>query len=346
MDKPVSLAVVGAGRIGRRHIAAMAETGAADLACIVDPDEAAHAYAVELGAAWFPSIEAMIAGGRPNGVILATPNQVHVENGLDCVAAGLPTLVEKPIAVDTSSARQLVAAAEAARVPLLVGHHRRHNPLIQAAKQTLVSGAIGTIIAVHAMFWLYKPDDYFDTEWRRKPGAGPVFLNLIHDVDLLRHLCGEIVSVQALESGAVRGNPVEESAAILVRFANGALGTITVSDTIVSPWSWELTAGEDPAYRQTDEACYLIGGTHGSLELPNARLWRNPGKRSWWEPVVPKSLRVAAEDPLVRQIRHFGRVIRGQEEPLVPGLEGLKTLRVIEAVKRSAHTGVPVVPGA
>ena len=73
-------------------------------------------------------------------------------------------------------------------------------------------------------------------------------MNLIHDMDLLRHLCGEVTSVQAFESNAARGIR-EDSAVILLRFANGALGTVTVSDTIVAPWSWELTTGgENPAY--------------------------------------------------------------------------------------------------
>jgi predicted dehydrogenase len=345
IERPISLAVVGAGLVGKRHVAAIAETAGAVLDCIVDPIDDARVYAKETGAAWYPNLAAMIGERQPDGVILATPNQLHVENGLECVAAGIPMLVEKPIADDVASARQLVEAAEKAGVAILVGHHRRHNPLIQAARQTLASGAIGTIVAVHAMFWVFKTDDYFNNEWRRRPRARPVFINLIHDIDLLRHLCGEILWLQALESNAVRGNPVEDSTAILVRFQNGALGTINVSDTIVSPWSWELTAGENPAYSPTDEACYWVGGTHGSLELPNARLWRNQGRRSWWEPISAEPLQVDPEDPLVRQVRHFCHVIQGREQPLVPGWEGLKTLQVVEAVKSSARTGKAVTLG-
>ena len=78
-------------------------------------------------------------------------------------------------------------------------------------------------------------------------GAGPVLVNLIHDIDLLRFLCGPITSVRALMSNAVRRNPVEETAGILLGFASGAIGTVTVSDAVPAPWSWELTAGENPA---------------------------------------------------------------------------------------------------
>jgi len=87
-------------------------------------------------------------------------------------------------------------------------------------------------------------------------------------VDLLRYLCGDVVSVQALESNHFRGNAVEDTAVILLRFASGAMGTVNVSDTIAAPWSCEFTSGESPAYTHTPETCFWIGGTRGSLTIP------------------------------------------------------------------------------
>ncbi len=123
---------------------------------------------------------------------------------------------------------------------------------MQKAKEVIESGQLGRVLLVNAMFWLFKPDDYFDIEWRRQDGAGPVFLNLIHDVDNLRHLFGEVVSVQARESNAVRGNPVEETSVILLVFESGLLATLSVCDSVVAPWSWEMTTGENPAYPKVD----------------------------------------------------------------------------------------------
>ena len=346
MNTPVQIAIAGAGMIGRRHAEAIAAAPGVALHSIVDPSDAGRAHAEKIGARWHGSLAALFdpgsSYGLPDGVIIATPNQIHVENALACIAAGVPALIEKPLATDLEAGRDLVAAGERAGVALLVGHHRRHNPLIAMAKQQIADGLLGSIVAVHGMFWLMKPESYFDTGWRREPGAGPVMLNLVHDIDLMRHLIGEIASVQALASQAVRGHAVEDTAALLIRFDNGALGTFNVSDTIVAPWSWELTAAENPAYPPTGQSCYFIGGTHGSMEMPNARVWTNPGERSWWEPMAATSYPVGRDDPLVRQINQFARVIRGQEPPLVPAEEGLKTLHVIDAVQRSMASGLAV----
>lgn len=338
----VRIAVAGAGMIGRRHAEAISAANGADLACIVDPSDIGAEVAARHGVAYFTSLADMITTAPPDGVILATPNQLHLENALECIAARIPALVEKPLATDLDSAERIVAAGKAAGVALLTGHHRRHNPLIARAKAIVDAGELGQITAVQGSTWFFKPDDYFDVDWRRRKGAGPVYMNLSHDIDLLRYLCGEITSVHAMTSNAIRGNEVEETAVLILRFASGALGTVNVSDTIVAPWSWELTARENPAYPATSEACYLIGGTHASMALPNLTVWSNPGPRSWWEPISATRPIFDFEDPLIRQVRQFAAVIRGDEPPLVSAEEGLKTQRVIEAVKTSAETGATV----
>ncbi len=336
----VRIAVMGAGLIGRRHVMHIAQSERAEIAAVIDPTSVGEVVAREFGAPWFKSLGDMLAVDRPDGVLVATPNQLHKANGLECIAAGLPVLIEKPLCDKLEDAIELVEAAEKAGVPLLTGHHRRHNLLMQKAKETIERGDIGRPLVANAMFWIKKPDDYFNVDWRREKGAGPVFLNLIHDVDNLRYLLGDVVAVTASESNAVRGNAVEETAVILLEFASGALATASVCDATVSPWSWEMTTGENPAYPKADgEHCYLIGGTDGSLSLPQLDLRRNNGVQSWYEPFEMIRPAIANEDPLARQITQFAKVIRAEEAPLVSGREGLETLRVIDAVKMSAATG-------
>lgn len=339
MGSDARIAVVGAGLIGRRHAEAVQAAKGVELACIVDPAPAAQSYAVELDVAWLPDIAALVDRSGVDGVILSTPNTMHADGALACIGAGLPVLIEKPLTTDLESARMVISAAEAATIPIATGHHRRHNPLIVRAKRLMDEGGLGQIASVHGMVWFMKPDEYFDVEWRRRKGAGPVYINLIHDIDLLQFFCGPIASVHAAESSSIRGHEVEDTAAILLRFENGLLGTINVCDCAVAPWSWELTARENPSYPATGEDCYWIGGTHGSLSLPSLTLWTNPEKRSWWEPISGTKMPFDFSDPLILQAEQFGRVIRREEEPIVSGRDGLAALAVIEAVKSSARTG-------
>ncbi len=345
MTARVALAVVGAGLIGRRHIAAIAASARARLAAVVDPLPEAQALAAGLGVPWAAALEGL-GEGVAEAAILATPTALHVEGALACIARGLPVLVEKPLAADLAGARAVVAAAEAAGLVLAVGHHRRHNPLVAAAKAALAAGAIGRPVSAAGMFWIAKPDGYFEAAWRRAPGAGPVLTNLAHDIDLLRHLLGEIAEVQAIASNALRGHAVEDTAVVLLRFASGALGTFNLSDAIPAPWSWELTAGENPAYPRTDAFCCLIGGSAGALELPSGRLWHYAGRPDWWAPILTRTDPRPAGDPLVRQIDQFAAAVRGEAPPLVPGHEGLRTMAVLEAVLASAGARRPVCPEA
>lgn len=343
MAKRVRIAVVGFGLVGRRHAEVLRRAPDLDLMGVVEPSVDGAATARTAGLTVFDSLDALLQGDRPDGVVLATPTPLHLEQGLACLAAGCPTLIEKPIAVTAAEGRALTDAADRAGVPLLVGHHRRHNGMVQAAKAALLAGAIGDIRAVQATCWFYKPDHYFaEAPWRTQAGAGPISVNLVHDVDLLRHFCGDVASVRAVAVPSRRGFENEDLATAILRFASGAVATISVSDAIAAPWSWELTARENPVYPATSESCYLIGGSEGSLSLPDLRVWRHDAAPDWWTPISARTLTSGMDDPLAAQMAQFARVIRGEESPLVSGHEGLKSLAVVEAVATSAATGEEV----
>ena len=333
MVQPKKIAVVGAGLVGQRHIAAMSQVPGVELTAVVEPGPTEQSVPV------FADLAEMFDAVTVDGVILSTPTLLHVEGGLECVTRDVPVLIEKPLAASANDAQELIDAAKAKDVPILVGHHRRHNPIIQKAAALIDEGAIGQVRAAQVTCWFYKPDDYFDVApWRKKAGAGPISVNLVHDVDLMRHFLGEVVSVQAQMAPSMRGFENEDLAAAVLRFASGAVCTITVSDSVVSPWSWELTSREYPIYPATNESCYLIGGSEGALSIPDMRLWQHEGGTSWWNPIKATAMPVSSSDPLINQIAHFEDVIRGKAAPLVTGEEGLKTLRVVEAIQMAAQT--------
>jgi len=343
MRSTTRIVIVGLGLVGRRHADAIQQVPGAQLVGVVDTSETARNYADECGVECVDDLTIAFDKFAPDGVILSTPTPLHVEQGNLCVAQGCAVLIEKPLATSATEAMSLVADAEQKNVPVLVGHHRRYNPLIQKARDLIDQGGVGEIRSVNAQCWLYKPDHYYEeAPWRTKIGAGPLSVNLVHDIDLLRYLCGEVTSVSAQMAPSSRGFENEEVAAAVLGFENKAVGTVSVSDGIVSPWSWELTAREYPVYPSTQESCYLIGGSQGSLSIPDLTLWNQNGKRDWWAPINATSVHRQASDPLVNQIAHFANVIRGREKPLVSGGEGLKTMRVLEAITESAKAGCTV----
>lgn len=345
MSTPMRIAIAGAGLIGRRHVELIDASPDCVLAGIADPSPTTKEYAHVRGVGWYADHRAVLEQEKPDGLIVASPNALHLQMALDCAQAGVPALIEKPVTDTVAAAQRLCAAIKRTGVPMLVGHHRRHNPIIKAARETVATGRLGQLTAVVGLWLLKKPDDYFDVAWRREQGGGPLLINLIHDIDNLRFICGEITEVQALTSNKVRGFAVEDTAALLLRFANAALGMVTVSDATPAPWSWELASGENAAYPKQDQPCYIFSGTAGSLSVPNMELWSYTQQPGWHAPLSRQTITPLAFDPLVEQLRHFLEVIAGREQPLISVEDAMGTLAVVEAVSEAARTGQKISPG-
>ena len=340
------IAVAGAGYIGQAHMGVALASPTCALSAIVDPSPAAVDVAAKAGVLLYKTLEELLAKDRPDGLILATPNQLHVPQALQCIKAGLPILLEKPIATTVAEGETLLKAVQETGAKVLIGHHRAHSPIMAKAREVVDSGKLGKLVAVMGSATFLKPDHYYaDAPWRREIGAGLILLNMIHEVHNLRMLCGDIVAVQAFASHATRGFPVEDTVAINLRFASGVLGTFLLSDTAACPRSWEQTSQENKAYpTYTDEDCYVITGTNGSLSVPTMRLktYPRPEDRSWWKEFEVGVVGMVRDDPLKHQIEHFGAVVRGEAEPLVSARDGLLNLRVTEAIVEAAKSGQTV----
>ena len=337
------IAVAGAGLIGRSHINVVQASATVELTAVVDPSPQADAIASAAGVPLYRTLEDLLQQKRPDGVVLATPNQLHVPQALQCIEAGVSCLLEKPIAPTVAEAEALVTAAEMRGARLLIGHHRAHSPIMAKACAVVQSGQLGRVVGVMGSATFFKPDHYFDDgPWRREVGGGPILINMIHEVHNLRMLCGEVTAVQAIKSHALRGFAVEDTVAISLQFASGALGSFLLSDVAASARSWEHTSQENKAYpTYEDEDCYVISGTDGTLSVPTMRLKTYPRAedRSWWKPFEVGVVGMVREDPLTRQMEHFGAAVRGEVAPLVSARDGLQNLRVTEAITLAAATG-------
>lgn len=344
--KPLRIAVMGAGLIGKRHIQTiLAAPHAGELVAVADPVANAHDFDLD-GAAWFADEKEMLDRAKPEAVIIATPNALHAGHGKLACERGIHFLVEKPVTATLDEAAELVAAVAVSGVRTLVGHHRRYLAAIQEAKRRLASGALGDLVAASAVWATRKPDRYFDTAWRIQPGGGPILINAIHEIDMLRHLCGEIRSIGGVTSNARRGFAVEDSAAATLAFENGCLGTLICTDAGFSPWTIEQGTRENPSFAFTGQSAYRLVGTQGSLELPVLRQWsaKNPGEVGWDRPIIATDINVPWHDPYVAQLEHFQRLVRKNEAALVSVLDGANTLAATLAVAESAAKGRPCAP--
>ncbi|MHA1525365.1 MAG: Gfo/Idh/MocA family protein [Alphaproteobacteria bacterium] len=340
---PVRLAVVGAGVIGKKHLATIAGQPGARLVAIADPQPGVKDLAAHYGVAAFSDIHHLLEMATPDGVIVCTPTEHHLEPTLAALEGNADVLVEKPLAANLDETCQIIAMAKKTGKQVLVGHHRRHAPVLARAREIITSGEIGALVTVSGQWTVKKDDDYFLPAWRKRRAAGPVLTNLIHEIDTIRHLCGEICSVSAELGFSVRGLEKEDTAALVMRFANGAIGTFIVSDATPSPWTWEQATGENPAFPAARQNTHRFTGTLGGLEFPGLVLWRHAGNhQSWHDPIGANPVASPLGDAFARQCAHFCAIIRGHEAPLVSVQDGAKTLAATLAVFEAAECGCRV----
>jgi predicted dehydrogenase len=340
------IALAGLGVIGRKHAAAMAESSTVELTAVIDANPALADLAREHGAAFHGSLDELFEKTAVDGVLLATPNAMHASQGIACVERGLHVLVEKPFATDVDEARTLVEAGKKHNISILAGQYRRFNTQVETARDIVRSGAIGDLVGVSAIWAMKKHDEYYDVAWRTEPGGGPILTNLIHDVDCLRWICGEITSVSAQATNRTRGHAVEDTAAITLGFESGALGTVLLSDVAPSPWAFEASTTENADFFHMDDCCYRFMGTKGCFDFPLMRIWNFPENvpQRWDYPMAKSHRPVGPGKPLNAQMEHFGRVIRGEEEPRTSGADGARTLAATLAVTEASKTHRTVTP--
>jgi predicted dehydrogenase len=344
--KKVRLGLIGMGMIGKLHAETMSKMKDLEFVAASDVDAKHKKTAEGLGTKYYQSYEDMISKEKMDGLVIAVPNELHLPVGATCAKKGLHLLMEKPIAADLESADRLIQAAQENKVHLMVGHHRRHNPFIEELRNIVRGGKIGKLVGVTVLWSLYKPRDYFQGQfaWRAQPGGGPIRINLIHEIDNIRYICGDITRLYAEVSNETRKFPVEDTVSISLRLAGGAVGNIFLTDTAPGNIGYEANAGENLFFYQSPGTCYYYYGTEGVITFPGMRksFYRDPAKAGWQFPLSEDGIKVDREDPYTRQIRNFCGVILGTESPKIDGVDARKTLEVTLAIQKSGEIGQPI----
>jgi predicted dehydrogenase len=304
------VAVIGVGHLGRHHARLLPQIEGAQLAAAVDPvTERAAAAVAETGAPALADHRELF--DRVDAVTIAAPTESHYAIALAFLQRGISVLVEKPMTRTVEEARALIAAAGASGATLAVGHTERYNPAIAAIMPFVTTPRF---IEVHRLGVF--PDRSLDID--------VVFDLMIHDLDIILALVkADPVSIEAV------GVPVLtdkfDIANARLRFATGCIANVTAS-RISKERVRKIRFFQPEAYVSIDYA---------EQEVEGYRLVRREGERPQ---IQGGKLPVTREEPLKRELADFVRAVRDRRRPLVSGEDGLRALRLAQAIAERMET--------
>src|SRR5579864_9011955 len=219
---PFGIGLIGAGRMGRTHMRALAGSDVVEVTAIAEMSPAARLAVAGTGAAVYQSVAEMLDRASPDGVLIAAPTDQHAAIIAEVAAAGLPILCEKPCGLTAAAAQ----AAAAAGVPLQVAYWRRFVPGLRQLHDRIAAGELGVIHLVTCYQWDEQPPS---PVFRVHSGGIAIDMG-VHEFDQLRWLTGQdIAGLAAVSSGPAPGGIADvDGAQVIVRLSGGATGIISL----------------------------------------------------------------------------------------------------------------------
>jgi predicted dehydrogenase len=320
--------IAGLGSIGRRHLRNLLALGETDVVLLRTrratlPDDDIAGYPVET------DVNDALRKHQPDAVVISNPTALHLDIAIPAAEAGCAILIEKPISSSTDRLDELQAAVERGRARVLVAFQFRFHPSLLAARELISDGAIGRIISAHVHFGEYLPgwhpwEDYRAGYAARADLGGGVVLTQCHSLDYLPWLVGPVEAAWGLVGKLSDLEvDVDDTAEIGLRFRSGALGSL------------HLDYNQQPPLHHFD-----VIGTQGTIRCNLGdgmlRLFRAEQK-DWEDYPLPASWERNAM--FLDEMRHFIRVVSGEEQPACPLEDGIRVMKLIDAVQESQRTG-------
>ena len=232
-QKPMRLALIGAGAIAQTHSLALRRTASATLTSVVDLNaQAAASIAETHNAAAYTDVDSMLAAGDIDGAIVCTPPVTHPEICIALLERGIHVLCEKPVAIGTSQAIQMFEVAEKSHAKLTMASKFRFVDDVRTAKSLVDSGIIGDVVLFENMF---TANVDMSLRWNSDPtiaGGGVLIDNGTHSVDIMRYFLGPLAELQVVEGRRIQKLGVEDTVKMFVRSDAGAMGDIDLSWSI------------------------------------------------------------------------------------------------------------------
>ena len=296
--------VVGVGHLGRHHARILSSLPGVELVAVVDTNRP-RAEKVAAAHGTRPLFEAGALAGIVDAVTIGVPTEQHRDVAMPFLKAGVPVLVEKPIARSLAEADEMIGAAATANVALAVGHTERFNPAVAAARPLLVNPRF---VEVHRLGAF--PERSLDID--------VVFDLMIHDLDIVLSLVGaDVESIEAVGVPVLTGRV--DIANARLRFADGCIANVTAS---------RISRDRVRKIRFFQPAAYL------SIDYAAQRLemWRLVKGTGPMPSIEGGELPVANQEPLERELADFVGAVAGQRAPMVSGEDGRRALALAQRI--------------
>lgn len=323
----MNIGVIGVGSMGQNHARVLDQMG--HLAGVADlKKDAAERTGNKHGVPWFTGMEELMDLDL-HGVTVATPAHTHLDVCREIIERGIPVLVEKPMALSLEDAKEMVDMARDSNVLMAVGMIERHNPVVSSAKKLLEDGDVGDIITISS-----KRVSSFPT---RVADMGVIHDLAIHDVDVMRYLLGrEPERVFALGGPGDHGK-YEDHANIMLYFPGDITGVLEVNWlTPHKVRNLSLTCSRD--FVEIDYITQSLVVTSSTLmEYDTSNLFDIPLEHNI------RKYSVKRQEPLKNEMDDFLEAIKRKRPPLVTGEDGIRSMKVVDAARRSMLQGREVL---
>ena len=328
------IGLIGGGNISATHARAVSAISGAELAAVFGTNaEKVNRICKEHGGKPYQQFAEFLSHRPMDMVVIGSPSGLHAAQGIEAASHGLHVLVEKPIEISSARADALISKCSEAQVKLGVLFQERFAPDLRRLKQMIGDGILGKPLLVDARLkWFRPPEYYAGSRWRGTwalDGGGALMNQGIHTVDLLLHLFGDVLRVQARTATLLQPIETEDTAVALLDFANGALGVL------------QATTAAYPGYRRRVE----ITGSEGTVLLEQDRIiaadLRNPGI---WVTKQEGDRNASASSPVVSDFRghqsaieDFIRAIENDGVPECDGHAGRRSVSLIESIYQASR---------
>jgi UDP-N-acetyl-2-amino-2-deoxyglucuronate dehydrogenase len=352
MTEQLRFGIVGCGVIGALHAKAITSLPAAHLVSVVDAiPESAHKLAQEYSVTPYTDTQEMYAKEHLDVVTICTPSGMHGANAIEAMRAGCHVIVEKPMEITLAAIEKMLHVQQETGRKMAVISQHRFDSATQQIHKLVDEQEFGRLVLGNAVIPWWRSQQYYDSgAWRgtwQLDGGGVLMNQSIHSIDLLQWLMGHVKSIYAYTDTLTHRMETEDVAGAVLRFANGAIGTITAT-TSGYPGTGtriEIYGDKGSAIIESDKLKYLhlarddsedIGFYGGVKPKPATQVATEAGKTGASDPGA------IGADTHALQIADMIRAIRENGTPLVDGIAGRHPVEIILGIYESARTGKEV----